>query len=283
MMTTRRNRLGTAGTDDSAAVAPPRSGVFADAVAAELLKVRTLRSTYAFLAGGVIATAFGALILFFLVQSYDAATPAERNNFETADPTVVTMPFVAFFAGAIGAMLITSEFTTKSIGPALLAVPQRRTLMGAKATVTALVGIVCGLLFSLLAFADARLLLGDRPAPINPWPHWTDAIPTVLCASLVVLVTCLVALGLGTVLRSTASALTTLGALVLVSPIFAHFLPTVWQLRFGSILLPNLTPQLAGGNHPYLLSQGGAAAVLAAYVMLALGAGAISLSRRDAS
>ncbi|GIE34340.1 hypothetical protein Ait01nite_073850 [Actinoplanes italicus] len=252
-----------------------------DAVAAEWMKVRTLRSTWAFLAGGVIATALGALILFFLVQSYDAATPAERANFETADPTVVTMPFVMFFVGSIGAMLITSEYTTRSIGPALLAVPQRRLLIGAKAAVAGLAGAGCGAVFALLAFADARLMLGDRPAPINPWPRWTDAIPTVLCAALIVTVTCLVALGLGAVMRSTAAALTTLGGLVLVAPIFAHFLPTVWQLRLASVLLPNLTPQLAGSDHPYLLSQGGAAAVTAGYVLLALAAGAISFARRD--
>jgi ABC-2 type transport system permease protein len=261
--------------------AAPVPGGFRDAVAAEWMKVRTLRSTWAFLAGGVIATAMGALILFFLVQSYDAATPADRANFETADPTVVTMPFVTFFVGAIGALLITSEYTTRSIGPALLAVPQRRLLIGAKATVAGLVGLGGGALFSLLAFADARLLLGDRPGPINPWPQWTDAVPTVLCATLIVTVTCLVAMGLGTLVRSTATALTTLGGLVLVAPIFAHFLPTVWQLRLASVLLPNLTPQLAGSDHPYLLSQGGAAAVTAGYVLLALTSGAIAFSRRD--
>ncbi|MEU4420224.1 ABC transporter permease [Actinoplanes sp. NPDC024001] len=264
------------------AVSVPRSSGFRDAVAAEWMKVRTLRSTWAFLAGGVAVTALGALILFMLVQSYDAATPADRANYETADPTVVTMPFVMFFVGAIGAMLITSEYTTRSIGPALLAVPNRRLLMGAKATVAGLVGLGCGALFALLAFADARLLLGDRPKPINPWPQWTDAIPTVLCATLIVTVTCLVAMGVGAVVRSTAAALTTLGALVLVAPIFAHFLPTVWQLRLASVLLPNLTPQLAGSHHPYLLSQGGAAAVTAGYVLIALIAGAVSFSRRDA-
>jgi ABC-2 type transport system permease protein len=264
-----------------AAVTAPRSDGFRDAVAAEWMKVRTLRSTWAFLAGDVIATALGALILFFLVQSYDAATPADRANYETADPTVVTMPFVMFFVGAIGAMLITSEYTTRSIGPALLAVPRRRLLIGAKATVAGLVGLGCGTVFALLAFADARLLLGDRPKPINPWPQWTDAIPTILCATLIVLVTCLVAMGLGAVVRSTAAALTTLGGLVLVAPVFAHFLPTVWHLRFASVLLPNLTPQLAGSDHPYLLSQGGAAAVTTGYVVLALAAGAISFSRRD--
>ena len=282
-MTMLQSRPRTASTATPPAVPAPRGGVFRDAVAAELMKVRTLRSTWAFLGGGVIATALGALILYFLVQSYDAATPADQANYETADPTVVTMPFVMFFVGAIGAMLITSEFTTRSIGPALLAVPQRRVLMAAKATVAGLVGLVCGGLFALLAFADARLLLGDRQIPINPWPVWTDAIPTVLYATLIVLVTCLVAMGVGAVVRSTAAALTTLGGLVLVAPIFAHFLPTVWHLRLASVLLPNLTPQLAGGDHPYLLSQGGAAAVTAAYVLVALAAGAVSLRRRDAA
>ena len=282
-MTMLQNRPDTAPSPAARTTAAPRTGTFRHTVAAELMKVRTLRSTWAFLAAGGLATALGALILYFLVQAYDAATPAERANYETADPTVVTMPFVMFFIGSIGAMLITSEYTTRSIGPALLAVPQRRLLMAAKATVAGLVGLFCGALFALLAFVDARLLLGDRPKPINPCPQWTEAVPTVLGATLIVLVTCLVALGLGAVLRSTAAALTTLGGLVLVSPIFAHFLPTVWQLRLGSVLLPNLTPQLVGGDHPYLLSQGGAAAVTAAYVLVALGAGAIGFSRRDAS
>ncbi|MEU4561081.1 ABC transporter permease [Actinoplanes sp. NPDC023936] len=259
------------------------SGTFRDAVAAELMKVRTLRSTWAFLTGGVLVTALGATILFLMVQSYDAAVPADRANFETADPTVVTMPFVMFFVGAIGAMLITSEYTTRSIGPSLLAVPQRRVLLGAKAAVAGLTGLGGGAFFALAAFAVARLTLGSRPQPFNPWPQWTDAVPTVLCATLLAGVTCLVALGLGTLLRSTAAALTTLGALVLVMPIFAHFLPVVWQLRLASVLLPNLTPQLAGSDHPYLLSPGGAAAVTAGYVLLALGAGALSFRRRDAA
>lgn len=262
--------------------AVPRSSVFGDAVRAELLKLRSLRSTHAFLAGGVLATALGALIVFVLVRSYDTATATTRAHFEPVDPTVVTIPFVMFFVGAIAAMLITTEYATRSIGPTLIAVPQRHILVGAKATVAALLGLGCGVVFSLLSFVDARALFGDRPAPFNPWPRWSDGIPTVLAAALMVLVTCLVALGLGALVRSTAAALTTLGTLVLVAPIFAHFLPTAWELRFGSILLPNLTPQLAGGNDPYLLPPGGAAAVAAAYVLLSLGGGIVAFIRRDA-
>ncbi|MEV4759351.1 ABC transporter permease [Micromonospora sp. NPDC049559] len=289
-MTTPRNRPATAAetgstaeTGDTATPEVPRLRVFRDAVAAEWMKLRTLRSTYAFVAGGAAATLLGMLILFLLVRAFDQATTAEQANYETADPTVVVMPFVEFFLGSIGAMLVTSEFTTGAIGPGLLAVPQRRLLLGAKATVAGAVGLCGGLLFALLSFAGARLLLGDRPAPLSPWQSWTDAMPTVLCAALVVAVTGTVALGLGAVLRSTASTLLTLGGLVLVAPVFAHFLPTAWQLRFGSVLLPNLTPQLAGSDHPYLLTRGGAVAVAVAYVVVALGAGALSFDRRDAS
>jgi ABC-2 type transport system permease protein len=282
-VTTLRNRPDAAGTSGAAASTVPRSRVFRDAVAAEWMKIRTIRSTYAFLVGGLAATLLGMLILFFLSQSFDRATPAEQANYETADPTVVVMPFVMFFVGSIGAMLITTEFTSGSIGPGLLAVPQRRLLLDAKATVAGAVGVLGGLLFAMLAFAGATLLLGDRPAPLNPWPNWTDALPTVCCAALIVLVTSIVAVGLGAVLRSTASTLVTLGGLVLVAPIFAHFLPTTWHLRFGSVLLPNLTPQLVGTPNAYLLSPAGAAAVTVAYVVVALGAGALSFSRRDAS
>lgn len=282
-MTTLRNPPVTADTGDAALPAVPRSRVFRDAVAAEWMKSRTLRSTYAFLAGGLVATLLGMLILFLLIQSFDQATPAERSNYETADPTVVVMPFVMFFVGSIGAMSVTTEFTTGSIGPGLLAVPQRRLLLGAKATVAATVGYLGGLLFATLSFAGATLLLGDRPAPLNPWPSWTDALPTVFTSALVVLVTGIVSVGLGAVLRSTAATLATLGGLVLVAPVFAHFLPTTWHLRFGSILLPNLTPQLVGSPNAYVLPPAGAAVVAVAYVAVALSAGGIAFSRRDAT
>ncbi|MGC4900427.1 ABC transporter permease [Micromonospora echinospora] len=265
--------------------APSVSGMrlFRDVVASEWMKLRTIRSTYGFVLGAVVVAVFGMLALFFLIQSFDQATPAEQANYEVAEPTVVVMPFVMFFISCIGGMLITSEFTSGSIGPGLLAVPQRWILLAGKGAVAASVGLVSGFLFSLLATIGAMAMLGDRPAPLNPWPAWTDAIPIVLTAGVVVLVASLVALGFGALLRSTAGALLTMGGLIMVAPVFAHFLPTTWQLRVGSVLLPNLIPQLAGVGNPYLLSQVGAAAVLALYLLLALGAGAVTFRRRDAA
>lgn len=269
--------------DDTAATAVPRSRVFRDAVGAEWMKLWTVRTTYALLAGAGAATLAGLTVLALVIQDFDRAAVAERADFEAADPTVAVMPFVAFLIGSIGAMVVTSEFSTGSIGPGLLAVPQRRVLLAAKASVAAAVGALGGLLFALLSFAGATLLLGERPAPLNPWPVWTDAVPLVASAALVALTTSSVALGLGAVLRSTAATLVTLGGLVLVVPMFAHALPTTLHLLLASVLIPNLAPQLAGAEHPYLLSQAGAAVVVAGWVVVALGAGAVAFGRRDAT
>ncbi|MFI7214218.1 ABC transporter permease [Micromonospora maritima] len=255
--------------------------VFRDAVAAEWMRLRTLRSTYAFLTGAAVVTLLGLLLLALLIRTFDAAPPAERANFETVDPTVVVVPFVMFLVGAVAAASVTGEFATGSIGPALLAVPQRPLLFGAKATVAAGCGLVGGLLSASLTVIGATLLLGGRPAPPHPWPVWTDAVATVAGATLTVTVAAVVALGLGALLRSTAATLVTLGGLVLVAPVVASFLPPVWRLRCGSVLLPNLTAQLTGADGPYLLPPAGAAGVLAGYVVVALVAGAFAFVRRD--
>jgi hypothetical protein len=46
-----------------------------------------------------------------------------RGSFEGGDPAVMVMPFVTFFVGVLGALAITTEFSTGSLGPSLVTVP----------------------------------------------------------------------------------------------------------------------------------------------------------------
>ncbi|SNT45499.1 ABC-2 family transporter protein [Streptosporangium subroseum] len=252
-----------------------------DAVAAEWLKLRTVRSTWAVWAGAAVSTLIGLVILMIHVGSYDQASPAERASFESADPAVLVMPVVACFIGCLGALAVTTEFSTGSLGPSLVAVPQRRMLMAAKTVVVTCVAFAGGVLFAGLSQIVAILILGDRSAPLNPWAHWWDAIPSAAGTAITTLVTGLVALGLGAVLRSTAATVTVIVALTLVVPSFAHFLPASLHLRVASVLIPNLAPQIVGAESAYLLSPPAAMAVLAFYVVVALGAGGLGFSRRD--
>ncbi len=253
-----------------------------DVVAAEWLKLRTIRSTWAVWGGAAVSTLIGLVVLITHVGSYDRASPEEQASFEGADPAVLVMPVVAFFIGCLGALAVTTEFSTGSIGPSLVAVPRRRMLLAAKTVLVTCVAFAGGVLFAGLSQVVALLVLGDRPAPLNPWAHWWDAIPSAAGTAVTTLVTGLVALGLGAAIRSTTATVTVIVALTLVIPSFAHFLPAPLHLWVASVLIPNLAPQVVGAESAYLLSPPAAAAVLACYVVVALGAGWLAFSRRDA-
>ncbi|WP_386377903.1 ABC transporter permease [Streptosporangium lutulentum] len=252
-----------------------------DVVAAEWLKLRTMRSTWAVWSGAAASTLIGLVILVIHVGSYDRAPLEERAAFESADPAVLVMPVVAFFIGCLGALAITTEFSTGSIASSLVAVPQRRMLLAAKAVVVTCVAFACGVLFAGLSQVAAMLILGDRPAPLNPWVHWWDAVPSAAGTAVTTLATGLVALGFGAVLRSAAATVAVIGALTLVVPMFAHVLPEPVHLWVASVLIPNLAPQIAGAESAYLLSPTAATAVLAFYVVVALGAASLGFSHRD--
>ncbi|PZG03800.1 ABC transporter permease [Nonomuraea aridisoli] len=252
-----------------------------DVVAAEWLKLRTMRSAWWIWAGAATYTLVGLAVIMMHIGSYDQASPQERASFDSADPAVAVMPIVAFFIGCLGALAITTEFSTGSIAPSLVAVPRRVTLLAAKTVVVACVAFASGVLFAGLSQLAALLLLGDRPPPVNPWPHWSDAIPTAAGTAFTTLVTALVALGLGALLRSAAATVAVIGALTVVVPSLAHLLPEALHLRVASVLIPNLAPQVAGAESAYLLSPPVAIAVLTCYTVVALAAGALGLSRRD--
>ncbi|GAA4568938.1 ABC transporter permease subunit [Planotetraspora kaengkrachanensis] len=252
-----------------------------DVVAAEWLKLRTMRSTWAVWAGAAACTLIGLVVIMSHVASYDQATPQEQASFESADPAVAVMPLVAFFIGSLGVLAITSEYSTGSIAPSLVVVPQRRLLLAAKTVVVACVALAGGVLFAGLSQIGAMLILGDRPAPLNPWAHWWESVPSAAGTAVTTLATGLVALGLGVVLRSAAATTAVMGALTLVVPMFAHMLPEPVHLWVASVLIPNLAPQIAGQESAYLLSPPAAIAVLTVYVVVALGAASLSFSRRD--
>ncbi|OXM50494.1 ABC transporter permease [Amycolatopsis alba] len=256
--------------------------ILKDAIAAEFLKLRTVRATYLVLAGALCAVALGSLVVLVVSGSYDVASEADKSSFEPADPTVVVMPFVAFFVGCLGGLAVTTEYGTRSVIGSLIAVPRRGVLVAAKAIVVTAVTLVVGVALAFLSFFVANAILGDRPRPFNPWTSVGDAIPSVVATGVAVVVAALIAMGLGLLLRSTSATLVTLGAVLLVIPIFAHFLPSPLGERVASFMPSNLPPQLTGTNDTYVLSPAGAALVMTSYIVLSLTAGVIGFKRRDA-
>jgi len=80
--------------------------------------------------------------------------------------------------------------------------------------------------------------------------------------------------------KTVSVGLVALTGLLFVLPAMTALLPGPWSDRLGSFLLPNLPDQIAGTTDG-VLSPVATAAVLVAYAVLALAAGAAALIRRD--
>jgi ABC-type transport system involved in multi-copper enzyme maturation permease subunit len=253
-----------------------------DVVASEWLKVRTVRSTCFLLLTAVVALGLGAVVSYLMTADYDRSTPELRAVFASADPSLFVMPFTQFAAGVFGALAVTSEYTGGMIRTVLVAVPQRVSVLVAKVVV---VGGGALLLGEAVAFAShlvGAVVIGDRPAPLAQFDSFGEALPSVLANGLSIAVVALTGLGFGLLLRSTAGALTTLCFLMFVLPMVAVLLPAPWADRLVSVTPLYLTPQFSGAIENASLTPGWALAVLIAYPVVALAAGAVVLVRRDA-
>jgi ABC-2 type transport system permease protein len=252
-----------------------------DVIASEFLKIRTVRSSYALLAAIGAIIVIGAIAVIGMTVDFDHSPVAEQALFDAADASIVVIPFTQFILAAFGALAVTSEFGTGMIRPSLVAVPARKAFVAAKVVVVAAVTLVVGQLVSFGTFLVSKLIAGGHPAPLWPWKSTSAALGQLLGNGLSIMVIGLVGLGVGLVVRSTAGALISLVALLLVMPTMAFLIPKPWDERVASVMLPNLAPQVSGTTGIGVLSPAAALAVMAAYLVVALGAGALALVRRD--
>ncbi|MET1073507.1 MAG: ABC transporter permease [Umezawaea sp.] len=251
-----------------------------DVMASEWLKVRTVRSTWYLLLSVVGVLALGALISVLMTDEWDRSAPDVQATFASADPSVVVMPFAQFAFGVLGALVATSEYGNGMIRTVLVAAPKRLVLLAAKVVVVGVGGLVLGTVVSFVAFGVGKVVVGDRPAPIAGDP-FSESLPALFANGLTAAVIALVGLGFGVLMRATAGALVTLCVLMFVVPVVAVLLPAPWNNRVVSVTPLYLGPQFSG-QLTGQLTPAQALVVMLVYLVVALGAGAVVLARRDA-
>lgn len=247
---------------------------------AEWLKLRTVRAPYALLAAIGAVLVFGAVVSWLMVRDFD--TSSEQANFASADTSVVVTPFAQFCVAALGALAITSEYASGMIRTSLAAVPDRVRFFVTKLAVVGLVSLAVGVTAMTLSHVSSWIVMGDRPPPIAPWDTVWDLMPSASASVASIVAAGMLGLGLGMVLRSSAGAVVTIGALLWVVPAAVTMIPLPWGERLASVMLPYLVPQLAGSIQDSPLTQVESGAVMLGYVVVALGGGLVTLLRRDA-
>ncbi len=249
-----------------------------NALAAEWLKLRTVRAPLGLVIAIGLVVAAGALLSWLIVQDYDSSPAAEQARFTSADSSVVITPVVQFLVAALGALVATSDPRLT----ALTAVPNRKRLLAAKTALVAAAAVVLGAVVLAVSTGTSWLIMGDRPPPIAPWDELGDVLPWAGAAVLSILVTGLAGLGVGLAVRSTAVTIVVVGVLLWGLPAITPMLPGPWNVDASAVMVPYLVWEVAGVVEDPPLSPPAAAACLLVYALVALSTGTVALLRRDA-
>ncbi|MFG1900444.1 ABC transporter permease [Micromonospora carbonacea] len=263
-------------TPSSVTVARPASGRarFTDLLAAEWIKLWSLRSTYGSLAVIVVSA------MLFSVR----AALADRRNWPSysaehraaLDPIYDAFPaegwlFVMLAAGSVGAVMIAGEYASGQIRTTFAAVPARRGVAAAKVIVLAAVMTVVGTVTAGSAFWISQAILADLPAGASIADP--GALRAIAGSALLVPVCALTGLGIGALVRYSAPAIVTTTAVLLLLPLafdmrhrwtaaLHNALPwAAWERLVGMVPFPNF--------EGYPPTVGGAWAVFAAWPVVA--------------
>ncbi|MFF5261606.1 ABC transporter permease [Actinomadura viridis] len=255
-------------------------------VAAEWIKLRSVRSTCAALGVALALIVAGVLITWQAMLIWDGLSPERRSGFGLAQPADLTAWAGSLSLGVLGVLSVGAEYRGGMIRTTFAVMPGRTAVLAAKARLVGAVALAAGQALTLVTFLGTRLVIGDRPVP----GHRTaiaQELPELLLRGCTVAVYAVLGVALAVLLRSTAAAIIGLVVPWYPLPILGNLLPGPWGERLGSFLPDALPEQILGednANSVYggLLPPWAAAVVMVAYVVVPLLAAALVLSRRDA-
>jgi ABC-2 type transport system permease protein len=251
-------------------------------IRSEWTKLRTLRSTWITLGAAALLTvglsgAFG--------YGYNGAIQAgevQPTTAEGLDVAFLALDLYALVIGVFGILQMSGEYGSGMIRASLAAVPRRLPLLWAKALVLVAVTGVLSLLVCLASFLVSQAFAGSHGAALGD----PGVARVILGAAAYPVAMGLLGLGLGAILRHTATAITMFVAALLLVP---AMLEAALSKSMEDTVMPYV-PVVAGQamyalepNGPFkMLSAGAGGAVLAAYVFAVLAGGTALLRRRDA-
>jgi len=267
----------------TAADATRRVG-FSHLLATEWTKIRSVRSTvWTLVIFAVVSLGLTGLFTWLTIRSLNSSR--ERSAAIVTDP-------VNFILGTglglgqlaicvLGVLVITSEYSSGTIRASLLAVPKRIPMLIAKGVVFSVLVFVIGEAVAFGSFyIGAAIVHSHFPVALSQ-PNVTRA---VIGSGLYLTVLGLFALAIGSLIRHTAGAVTTVIGLVLVIFNLTALLPGSWGAHIHAYM-----PTVAGllitqdkQQSGQLLTPWQGFGVFCAWTALLLIVGAYLIKRRDA-
>ena len=240
-------------------------------IKAELLKVRSTRTTLGLLLGMV------ALILLFALLTGLLSSVAGLSTREDQRQLFSLGSLAGIFSALAGVLLVTSEYRYGTIRPTILFSPHRSRVLAAKLVAGFLAGLVFGVVGEGLGWAIDLVVLAGRNIPIVL--SGGDIALLTLAGLAGVAAWAAIGVGLGAIIRNQVGAVITLLAWGFI----------VDNLLFGLVpSIGRLTPSraqdaLIGLTTKHLLTPAAGAVVLVAWTAALALVGVALTARRDIS
>ena len=252
---------------------------------AEFTKLRTLRSTtWSLLVTTVLTIGIGVLATSLAVSHWSQRSPIDRATFDPISRSLSGLLFAQLAIGVLGVLVMSGEYGTGTIRATLAAVPNRPLVLAAKTVVFGAVALVVSEVLSFCAFLIGQgIMSGTTPtASLGQ----SVALRAVIGGGLYLTVLGLFALGLATILRHTAGAISVFVGVLLILPLILQALPESIIQAVGKYLPANIGVSIMSTSgsrlevHTFTPWVG--LAILCGYAAAALLLGGWVMLRRDA-
>jgi hypothetical protein len=258
----------------------------ANVLRSEWTKIRTVRSTYWTLAAAAITTiGASAIVCAVFAAQWDGISAKDRLLFDPASLSLTGGVLAQLAIAVLGVLVMTSEYGSNMIRTTFAAVPQRVTILAAKATVFSAVTLAVTTTSCFIAFFIGQAILSAKGIGVGIGSP--NALRTIVGTGLYLAILGLLALGIGALIRKTAGAITAVVGMIFVLPVVSSFLPSSMS-AIQKFLPSNAGQAIINGNASSgspdvaLLAPWIGLGVFFLYAVVALVAGAITLRQRDA-
>ena len=220
---------------------------FANLLRSEWTKLRSVRSSWVSLAVAVVAM---LLVAGLMGARWAHLLDTGKDTLGDVDPTDVTMSglFIAQVVfGALGVLAISSEYGTGMIRATIGAVPQRRTMLAAKALVVTGVALVFGEVLCFASFWLGQALMGRWGASLSD----PGVLRAVAGGGLYLGAVTLLGFGLGATVRHSAGALSSFFGILFALSAISDLLPTDLRNRVINYMPANAGSQIFTHAHTH--------------------------------
>ncbi|MGA5822474.1 ABC transporter permease [Kitasatospora sp. NPDC094028] len=197
---------------------------FTDLLAAEWIKLRSLRSTYWVLALAVLVAIGVNLNAVHSDLTYIDHPPKRLPGmpvfrYDALHHTLsdISCYLMAIAAGSLGAITVFGEYATGLIRTTFAAVPDRRGVIAAKVLLIGGITTLAGVVVSTVSFFSCNAMLASRHVGLSI----TDSVSqrAVLGYALIVPVCALIGMALGALLRHATASIVSLVVLFFIVPL----------------------------------------------------------------